>query len=601
MVDPLQITADEINCLIYAYFKDSGFQHSAFVLRAESHLEHSPNFRKHVPRGELVNLLAKALLFSEVEAHWKGDNMTLSCRNPFNILERHVCSAPARPPLQPLNAMAPPHERVRNGGPADRGHPPDNTLKRKASGTPVLDEGPKEKRAKTSSPVDVEIDPKSGPSVERRLSLWCINIPTNKPTCRRATSPQPSPTMDGTPASASAETTTNKVDEPPTSGNTDKEQEDGSVQLLKAHKSEVFVCAWNPVNKAALASGSRDSVVHIWNVPGPNKDGDMQSDVEPPLTCAYPPREDQGDLTSLDWSSDGSLLAIGCYDSVLRVCDASGKMYFSHTQHDKGPIFAARFSPGGRWLVTASLDGSACVWDVQGKRLHRQFTLHDKCCLDADWLSDSEFATSGSDGLVHIMNIDNPKPLKTFSGHKSEVNQLRCNPSRTKLASCSDDKTARIWNIEDIVHGRPHDDHVVTLTGHKAQVGNLAWSPLTHAGEHELLVTTSFDHSARLWDSVTGECLRVFQDHTKHVFNLAFSPDGRRFATAGGDGWLYVYDIQVCAPMLQTKERKWSYSVGKRGIFEISWQQSGNLDRIAMALENHSVGIADLTRIPELQ
>ncbi|KAI0375120.1 WD40 repeat-like protein [Pilatotrama ljubarskyi] len=578
MVSPLQITADEVNCLIYAYFRDSGFQHSAFVLRAESRLEHSPNFRKHLPRGELIELLSKALLFTEVEAHWNNGGMTLSCHNPFNLLERHVCSAPPRHPLQPLNALAPPTERVRNGGPSDRSPPVDNALKRKASGTPSLEDAPKEKRAKTSSPVDIEMGTRSGPPVEPR----------------RASSPQPSTTADG--ASAMTETTANKVAGQTTSENAEKEQEDAPVQLLKAHKSEVFVCAWNPVNKSTLASGSRDSVVHIWNVPGANQDGDVQPDVDLPLTCAYPPREEQGDLTSLDWSADGSLLAIGCYDSILRICDAKGKVYFTHTQHDKGPIFAARFSPGGRWLVTASLDGSACVWDVPGKRLHRQFTLHKKCCLDVDWLSDSEFATSGSDGLVHILNINNPKPLKTFSGHKSEVNQLRCNPSRTKLASCSDDRTARIWNIEDIVYGRPQDDNVVTLTGHKAQVGNLAWSPSTHPGEHELLVTSSFDHSARLWDTVTGDCLRIFQDHTKHVYNLAFSPDGRRFATAGGDGWLYVYDVHV-----STKERKWSYSAGRHGIFEISWQQSGNLNRIAMALENHHVGIADLTRIPELQ
>lgn len=134
-------------------------------------------------------------------------------------------------------------------------------------------------------------------------------------------------------------------------------------------------------------------MVHLWNVPSLDQNGDIQPQPDLPLTCAYPPKDEQGDLTSLDWSADGSLLAIGCYDSVLRICDTNGKMYFSHSQHDvsfnsgdpsilclpsveKGPIFAARFSPGGRWLVTASLDGSVCVWDVQGKRLHRHYMVH---------------------------------------------------------------------------------------------------------------------------------------------------------------------------------------------------------------------------------
>lgn len=56
---------------------------------------------------------------------------------------------------------------------------------------------------------------------------------------------------------------------------------------------------------------------------------------------------------------------------------------------------------------------------------------------------------------------------------------------------------------------------------------------------------SSFDGTSRLWDSVTGECLRVFQDHKRHVYALAFSPDARFFATGGGDGWLHVYDVKV--------------------------------------------------------
>ncbi|KAH9898280.1 WD40 repeat-like protein [Cubamyces lactineus] len=574
MVDPLQITADEVNCLIYAYFRDSGFQHSAFVLRAESHLEHSPHFRKHVPRGELVELLSKALLFSEVEAHWKGDSMTLSCRNPFNILEHHVCSAPPRP-ISRSRATSPRAPIMPNGGASDHtATTSEVSLKRKASGTPASEEAQKEKRAKTSSPIEVDLDTRPGPSVEPRR----VNASTtaDQPDVMHV----PKEVMESGNAAPSSESTERDLEAP--------------VQILKGHKAEVFVCAWNPVHRSTLASGSRDSVVHLWNVPGPDQNGDVNTQLDPPLTCAYPSKEEQGDLTSLDWSSDGALLAIGCYDSVLRICDTEGKLYFMHTQHDKGPIFAARFSPGGRWLVTASLDGSACVWDVQGKRLHRQYTIHKKCCLDVDWLSDSEFATSGSDGLVHIMNVDNPRPLKTFSGHKHEVNQLRANPSKTRIASCSDDATARIWNIEDVVYSRPQDDQVIVLTGHQQQVSTLAWSPNTPSGEHELLVTSSFDQTARLWDSVTGQCLRVFHDHKSHVYNLTFSPDSRHFATAGGDGWLYVYDVQ-------SKEKRWSYSTGKRGIFEISWQQSGNLNRLAMALENRSVAIADLTRIPELQ
>lgn len=45
----------------------------------------------------------------------------------------------------------------------------------------------------------------------------------------------------------------------------------------------------------------------------------------------------------------------------------------------RGPIFAVKFSPSGRWLLTACLDGTACVWDIAAKKVHREFKCHEGC------------------------------------------------------------------------------------------------------------------------------------------------------------------------------------------------------------------------------
>jgi WD40 repeat protein len=50
-----------------------------------------------------------------------------------------------------------------------------------------------------------------------------------------------------------------------------------------------------------------------------------------------------------------------------------------------------------------------------------------------------------------------------------------------------------------------------------------------------LLATASGDNTARLWDPVTGECVRTLTGHPEPVFAVAFSPDGTLLATASGD------------------------------------------------------------------
>lgn len=42
----------------------------------------------------------------------------------------------------------------------------------------------------------------------------------------------------------------------------------------------------------------------------------------------------QGDLTALHWSADGQLLAIGSYDSVLRVATKKGLLWMSSPLHE---------------------------------------------------------------------------------------------------------------------------------------------------------------------------------------------------------------------------------------------------------------------------
>ena len=101
------------------------------------------------------------------------------------------------------------------------------------------------------------------------------------------------------------------------------------------------------------------------------------------------------------------------------------------------------------------------------------------------------------------------------------------------------------------------------------------------------------------------------------IFALAFSPDARFFTTGGGDGWLHVYDVEVSRPVAdkclstwlnkplpQSRSKCYSWFVGQGrplGIFEIAWQQSGNANRLAVALESREVGILDVTKIPALQ
>ena len=82
-------------------------------------------------------------------------------------------------------------------------------------------------------------------------------------------------------------------------------------------------------------------------------------------------------------------------------------------------------------------------------------------------------------------------------------------------------------------------------SGHTAELVHVQWCPYTEPGKDELIATCAKDATTRIWNSTTGECLRIFADHTESLFALAFCPSGRWLATGGADGDIHVYDMQV--------------------------------------------------------
>lgn len=75
--------------------------------------------------------------------------------------------------------------------------------------------------------------------------------------------------------------------------------------------------------------------MRIWDLPDPPDDPSQFAEPpnKPPLILQHLPDTGPKDITTLDWNPDGSLLATGSFDSVLRIFTRTGEFYMSHPQH----------------------------------------------------------------------------------------------------------------------------------------------------------------------------------------------------------------------------------------------------------------------------
>lgn len=232
-------------------------------------------------------------------------------------------------------------------------------------------------------------------------------------------------------------------------------------------------------------------------------------------------------------------------------------------------VNGARFSTDGRWVVTASEDGTARVWEAGTGQPAGPPLRHAGPVRWAEFSADGErVATASADGTARVWAAGTGQALTPPLVHRGAVSGARFSPNGRVLATASDDHTARVWEAGT---GRPLTPPLV----HGNRLFTLAFTP-----DGQRLVTAAADSAAHIWEVATGrEAARL--QHANWVCAATFSADGRWLATGAYDKAARVWDAiagEPVTPPLQHRAALRSVEFSGDGRWLLTGTMSGTAE-----------------------
>ena len=207
--------------------------------------------------------------------------------------------------------------------------------------------------------------------------------------------------------------------------------------VLSAHTSRIKSLVFTPDNNYLVSSGT-DKKVFLWNILT-----GVSSEMNNPF----------GIVLDMRASPDGKYLVGGTRDGRILVWDRNDLLHPATMFEDpKNSFYSLEFNRSGSLLVLGDIYGTVHIWDFKARKLVLKVRSHSARILDMKFSPDGRMmASAGMDGAIYLWNVRNWNESRiVFDDNHGFVFSIFFTPDNRKLLSCDSEGMKIIARTLDI-------------------------------------------------------------------------------------------------------------------------------------------------------
>jgi WD40 repeat protein len=244
-------------------------------------------------------------------------------------------------------------------------------------------------------------------------------------------------------------------------------------------------------------------------------------------------------VTALAFLHGDQVLAAAYDDGVVNLWNTETGALISTMASSKESLGTMAASPDGQWLAFSDDPNAVQIWDAKENKAVAKLSGHTAPVMRLAFSADGKQLVSvDRDSGAILWDMEESKKIFDLSKSRHEILALAVAPNGRVLAGGDIEGGIQYW---DLAGG---GKELAYVPAHKVPVSTIAYSP-----DGKWFASGGQDHNLKLWDAGLGRDDRVLAGAPDDVNTVQFSPDSRWLLLGGTNKALEIWSMEQGQPV----------------------------------------------------